>query len=347
MFKRRRDEGLAAQSLYETLPPADQARLDKALAASPDLAAELAAFRRVVDSVPPNAPSGLPDVDLLPALQARLAAELRPRPVVSAAPWRIAVFGGGCLAALALFGALLYSPAMDDGALDHGPIAQADAVGAAFALADELADGGDYAGAYGALKAAVDSHPESPLRAEAVLRMAGLAYGDLQRYDLALADYRAFRDGYSAEYVMHPERETVRERLEVLEETRSEEYAPLYRMAAAARRGESALGDLESIMAAHPAMYVADLAAETMASILAPGAAPDSPEFVQAMAAAKARCSNPAALAQLDLSVGRYYLNTLAQEAEALPHLEAAADSGEIAVAQAAQSTLARLGAQP
>lgn len=347
MFMRGRDEGLAAQSLYETLAPADQARLDKALASSPDLAAELAAWRRVVESVPADAPAPLPSIDLLPALQARLAAEIAPRPAVSAAPWRVAVFGGGCLAALALFGALLYRPAMNDGAPGQANVAQADAVGAAFAEAAALADGGDYAGAYGALRAAVDNHPESPLRAEAVLRMADLAFGDLQRYDLALEDYRAFRDGYSAEYVMHPDRNTVRERLEVLEETRDAAFAPLYRMAGAARRGESALGELEAVMAAHPAMYVADLAAETMASILAPEAAPGSPEFVQAMASAKDRCTNPAALAQLELSIGRYYLDTLAQEAEAVPHLEAAAESGEIAVAKAAQSTLARLGVQP
>ena len=133
------------------------------------------------------------------------------------------------------------------------------------------------------------------------------------------------------------------ERFNLLDEARAFDYAPLRALDFAREHRESALPHLERVIAQHPGTM---LAAAAVGQIIHPSgnaAGHDPASAVLALEEARGRCTEPAAVAQLNLALGGLYCDGLHDEDHARDLFLQAASGGAPAVSAKAQEALARL----
>lgn len=335
-----------AQAVYEELEPAEKETLESALERSESLRSEAKALGLLVERIPLDAPEFTGD--LVPAVRAGIREESAALSLRKA--HRVAAFA----ALVLVLSGVGYMIAM------RPPVAQAPSVAEVPAASDELRSPLDaviaqaeslmlkreYPKAYVTLSRALEANDEDLRTGEARQMMADLAYAELKWYPEAHADYEALRVRHGAVFQAKPENLS---QLNLLEEARGrgDSYASLHALDAA-RRGES-LSKLEDLLAKYPASYVASLAADEMALLIAnsDGTRQGGSHWqVAAMESALARTTNPVARAQLKVEIGHLVSREMDDAVRARALYEEVAESGFTVLAELAQNSLERLDAQ-
>ena len=207
--------------------------------------------------------------------------------------------------------------------------------------AAQLSAGRDFAGAYAALKEAVEAHPDDALAGQAQARLADVAFAELHWYREAYEDYRTLAGRYPGVYTNSPE---CIERMDLLAEAREKDYDPLHRLDAARGSREGAFGKFEEVIARYPGTYTAALAAGEMARCVArEGAgAPGVEARLAAMEQAKERCTHPISITQLQLEIAHLHRD-LEHNGVARDLYQEVADSDTMVLANLARESLAKL----
>jgi len=341
MSKCRNLRGLIAASLYGEVDEHERKVLEAHLNSCARCRAERDALGRLKAALASGAPEL--DRDLVPVLRARLAESTgHRRPWLG---WRLQLAGALCLAMVAL---LVYQIAVSTDPRGPSNTAAAPTEAAsplqpALHQAAQLSTRRDFAGAYAALKEAVEAHPDDALAGQAQARLADVAFAELHWYREAYEDYRALAGRYPGVYTNSPE---CIERMDLLAEAREKEYDPLYRLDAARGSREEAFGKFEGVIALYPGTYTAALAAEEMARCVArEGAVGQGAEAcLAAMEQAKERCTHPIAITQLQLEIAHLHRD-LEHNGAARDLYQEVADSDTMVLANLARESLAKLPA--
>jgi hypothetical protein len=313
MFEKRRIEQLMAAAAYDDLTPEDIEALSKRTARDPKLAPEVEALQRFVTQLPNDPPPF--EGNLLPAVRAQIAAA--PQPTASFGRGRLTAYAFAAACVFGVFGAVLYQPGNGQsvGNPSTATSQQNNLTETAMVLAEagRMRDNGNAAGAYALLSDALNARPDDPYAAEAQLALASLAFEDLQWYREAEDAYDNFARNFTTAYLMHEDTAAIAFRRNLLAEARASGYEPLYALMDAG----NGLPELESVLARHPAGFVAAQAAEQMLA-----AVPNAASDVEALEQVRAQCQDPVALAHLDVELAERYANDLGDGTRARALLE-------------------------
>lgn len=190
------------------------------------------------------------------------------------------------------------------------------------------------------LDQAIQKAPTAPYVGEALLKLADLEYNNLQRYERA---YNAY-DRLNREYPdILATNEEWSKRYNLLSEAKREKYAPLYVLDFARSSKKDAFPIFEKVITTYPDTKLADAAVEGMRDLLKTEmpaiAATDADELEQV----KSRCSNPIAIAQIDLILGHHYCNNLNDRERAKAYYNLVASCDHVALAHEAAQALSRM----
>ena len=328
-WNRGKLEGALAASVYEELAPGEQQKLDKALAASPDLAREHRALKQLAAAIPSTEEQ--PPFDLLPQIRRRLSEPER-RVQTTVPGWRWAA----AMAAMALIVLVPGFIAWQSGLLTPAPVSQpliASMLGTTIERAEALSLNGDHTGAYKLLEQQIAAYPDDPMAGAAQNALADLAFDKLRWYPEAYTAYVNLAKEHTEDF--QTRRENVR-RMNLLAEARDTGYEALDALATASNDMER----LESLMASNPASLLASEAATQMARLVAQDAG-EALTTTAALERARGACGDPVAVAQLDLELGHAYRLEEKNPGMARTYFERVAAGGNSQLAQAARNELA------
>lgn len=321
----RNMEEIIAASLYETLASADQSTLDTHLDECAECRAEYTSLRAMVGAIPAK-PADFQG-DLLPAIREELRR--------GAAPgwfggWKRYLAGACVLIAVAMWGFVGIDQKGSPETVAEAP----SELEATLAEARSLVAANNPTGALTVLQTALAAPMDSTSTGALQLEVANLEYDAFRRYGAAYDAYRVVREGYSDVWSQSPG--VVKERFDLLTETREANFEPLYQIDAAVKQGESGMPALEQVMARYPGRGVAQAAMETMVAM-------SDVEGLAGLEKVRERLSNPVAVAQLDVRLGEGYCadNLNPEKGRALLH--AVAESPYEVPARMAKDVLARL----
>ncbi|MCC6142412.1 MAG: zf-HC2 domain-containing protein [Candidatus Hydrogenedentes bacterium] len=340
----RKYQGWIAAGIYEPLTADEQRDLEAHLSACRRCSEDAATLRAFSAALPvdPVVFTG----DLLPALRARIADEPRGawwarwhwgRP--AAALMTVAVIAGAIAWQRPVYAPAPAAPVQVAAVTAPTEAIPASPVAAALEEADALVARRNYAGALGVLKEAVAAYPEAPEAGQAQLRVASLEFNQLRRYPYAYAEYEKLIQAYPEVYQNSPESI---ENFEVLAEVQKDKFDPLFALDAARSAGGDTFAQLERVLAHYPGGYVAARAVEEMAQLAAEELGPQS-SYVAALDTVRSRCSDPVAVAQLQLALGDTYYREMQNPARAQELYQTVAQSESPILAQLAQDALVRI----
>ncbi|MBX7256375.1 MAG: hypothetical protein K1Y02_08425 [Candidatus Hydrogenedentes bacterium] len=318
-----------AASIYGDASTQEKRLLEEAMARDAGLRREYEALSGLREAIPVNQPEL--KFDLAPLVRNRLAsspATARGRRVA------LALATVACVVVLAALGFVrsdkhaspVVHVASTVGATGSSPL------GAAIEKADALVKQGDLATAYQSLQDCLAANADDVKAGDAQLRVADLAY-DLKRYPEALAATTALMTRYHDYVKQTPERERhVIARRDLLAEAESVQFASLYALDTARKDRTDPFGKLESIIVGNKDSLVAEEAALDMGKLLlaeaesGKDANAKSPRLT-AMTLARDRCTDPIAVALLEIKIGEIYQNDLRDFSSAEEHFKRAAEN--------------------
>lgn len=283
-------EGAIAASLYESLEPEEGAALEQHLDACPACRRELEDLRAFTAALPRESFSF--QGDLRPVLRAEVARQSR-------GGWWGLTYRFGLIAVVAgLAGAVILlapepgTPRDSVASVETNPIDR---------LAEEargLIASGRSAEAMALLEGAVADAADPQTAGAIHLLIADIEYGDLRRYEESFDRYGIVRNNFQSAWAASPG--AIKDRYDILAEAAETDFDPLYKIDTAKNMGAQGMPLLEQTLARHPGRGLARVAVETMVA-LAQG------EGVQRLENARAQCSDPLAVAQLDVFLGERY----------------------------------------
>lgn len=306
MIRKRKREALLGGALAGASTPGERERLARMHERAPQAREELDRLQAFLSELPADAPT-LP-ADLLPGVRARLN-ETGP---ATARDWRLAGAAGLCMAAALVVLAPMVLPDRREPGADsvaETTTAPPPATAQRLSMANALLYEGRHAEAYDVLTEALARFPGQPFAPAAQQQLADLDFAEFQRYERAYEAYTRLRSEYPEQFASDPENA---QRLDLLDEARRVRFASLNEFDAARTRRTGRLEALERVLARYASTHeLAPRVAEEMADVLiADGAvdAQDGPLRVRALELARDRCTDPLALARLDLEIGKAYL---------------------------------------
>jgi len=211
---------------------------------------------------------------------------------------------------------------------------------AAMSLACGLVADSDVTGGAALLEQAIEDAPDAPFVGEALLLLGDIEYNYLQRYERAYAVYDKLRQEYPEVFATSQEGTA---RYNLLSEVRREKYGPLYVLDFARTRTADAFPIYEKIVASYPDTALAGAAMDEMCALVKDAHPGSDMNMVDELELVRARCSNPVAVAQVDLTLGHHYCNALNDRDRARAYYNLAAASDHIALAHEATEALSRM----
>ena len=322
----RKIQGAMAASLYEPLGSAEQQALAAHLQTCSACRAEFEGFQVMAAMIPvePVCFEG----NLLPSIRASLhAAPSQSR------RWAWSVLSLAFSSVFVVFGLFVYFYMVS--IQETNPLAEAPSP--AVLVLDEVAAllaADDAPAAMAVLERARDKAESTELKGRYALEMANLEFDSFRRYPDAYDIYNRVRIEYSTVWAQSDPQ--VKDRFDLLTEARDHGFEALYQIDSARSQGESGMSMLEQVMARYPGRSVAREALSTMVALV-------EGEGVDALENVKSQCTNPVAVAQLDVHLGeRYWAERLNPEL-GRQLLQGVAGSEYEVPAKMAKDTLARL----
>lgn len=286
----REFEGAIAASLYEDLDPAEGAALEQHLAACPACRRELEDLRAFTAALPREAM--IFQGDLRPVLRAEVAKQAR-------GGWWGLTYRFGLIAVVAALAGSVILLAPEPGTPQNTLASlESNPIDLLSVEARGLIASGRSSEAMALLEGAVARAAEPQTAGEIHLLIADIEYVDLRRYDESFDRYWLVRNNFQSAWAASPG--TIKDRYDILAEAAETDFDPLYKIDTARNMGAQGMPLLEQTLARHPGRGLARVAVETMAA-LAQG------EGVQRLENARAQCSDPLAVAQLDVFLGERY----------------------------------------
>ena len=337
----RKVRGMIAASVYGDITDQERLTLEGHFSACPACRIQAEAMATMTARILVSHPTL--DRDLLPALRARLAEKASPLPRWNW-NWRYASVAAACalLAVVCVYGISGFGPKPHENQLAAVQDPVSSPVQDALDRASALAQSRDFANAYRLLKETVETHSEDSQAGEVQRRRADLAFASLHWYPEAYEDYARLAQRYAPVFRTAP---NCRERFDTLAEARGFDYAPLYALDAARRNTDDPFAQLEKVVARYPNTFVAALAVDDMTRVAATDApvTPDANRRVASVECARDRCTDPIAVARLNLELGHLYQKDLNDPERARALFTEVAGSGNTVLAELAMDSLARL----
>ncbi len=335
----RADEirALIAASVYEPLSAEEEARLERALAENPALAAEAEALRGTVARIP------CPDVeftgDLLPVLRERIREEAG-RPAWLRWGWLAPVAACVLVALVLAPGWMAEAPEAPVAVLQETPASPLEAT---LAEAEALLAKREVGEALRLLEHDLALHPDAVGAGQVQLALADIEYGHLQRYERAHDAYKKLRSEYSETFTASPLSIT---RFDLLDECRAKGFDALYAFDAARNNPESeAFARLEQLVVRYPGSLLAGMVVDEMRQLVSGDEADSGPLKAAALETVRARCADPLAVAQINVALGDTYWRELKDGKKARDCYTPVAESPHLALAQLAQDALTAIDA--
>ncbi len=325
-------EASIAASLYERIPHEERSHVEAHLLVCPSCRELEADLRAMVAAIPRGKVSE--DVDLWPALEARLATKKRPARFTTA---MLAAAAAG-LVFVAGFGYTILTP-------QAPPVRTQTAVNGiqqAITLAKELEAKRDFAGALKALQGVLATAPNAPEAGAAQQALAELEFAHGQRYAEAYAAYETLKTRYPDAWIATKHNP---DRLDLLAEAKVANFEPLYTLNAARSSSSDAFEQLERIAARQDAPMIAALAVDAMRELVGGTESASGAGKVAALEQVRDRCTDPVAAAQIKLALANTHWLELRDAAAARALYGEIANTSEPMVAQAARDALAKLDA--
>ena len=341
-FLKRKMRGVLAASLYEPPEADEKARLDRALAGDAAFRAEADELRLVRGAVRLEAPEFTGD---LSGIVRRRLEEQRAVPVRN--PWLRHPAASVAFASLVV-AVVALTPLLRDGSGKDGAARQPESVitaaaPAAIPLSEacNLIEAHDPAGARRLLDGALAAHPDDPMAGDAQALLADIEFSQFQRYPEAFAAYDHLRTAYPRAFMSSP---ASVERYNLLSEVKDHNYEPLYALDVARNNRVDGFRQYERVLSQYPATMVAALAMDGMRASLDEGMAQKSPEtMARSLETVRGRCTDPAAIAQINLALGTVYNDGLHNAELARTCFTQALASPHQTVSARAREALARL----
>jgi len=344
-MKCRNVRGLIAASLYDDLTKTERNALDGHLLSCAACRAERDKLKKLADLMTDTAPPL--DFDLLPAIRQRMTQphpySLKPK-VYSLTSWRPAFAAAAiCLIIAALIYNISGPTSNQPPAYNLQPTAYSlkpkalSPVQQALNQASTLADNRDFTGACQVLKQVLEDHPADPVAALAQLKYADIVFSELHWYPEAYKAYNTLWRNYYSLFSASPESI---DRFNLLADFHAEDYNPIKALDVARNSTEDKFAQLENVVARYPATSVAHLAANDMAKLMAEEAQISADTQVLSMEHAKDRCTNPLAVAQLKLELGKIYWKELNNPGKARDFFHEVEQSNNEMLAQLAKEAL-------
>jgi len=313
MFSCRRARGLIAAALYESLGQSDQEFLERHVTNCGACRAEQSSLARLVTALPADLPES--SIDLLPALRRAIATPERPQVNYGV---RFAFAAGFC--AVVAGSAWLYTMERPQKQVEIAQVvtdATDSPVATALTEAQALLTERRPKEAFLSLKKAAETYPDASETPRAMVEMARLSFDELHWYKESHTIHKALTTKYLSYTKTSPEADKLQERLNELDEASRANYEPLFRLDEAKADRSGAFAKLETLVAEHPAGYIAHDAVLSMAKIVASESA--TPLTTAALLdEARGRCTKPVAKTQVTWELARVYDGADMAKAKAL-----------------------------
>jgi hypothetical protein len=318
-------QSLMAASLYEPLEAPEDALLKAHVDACASCASEYAELRALVDAVPAE------PIDFAGDLRPVLREALRRKGTWRHTLRRLFVLESVGLLAVC---ASVYWFSMEGAEVENTLQVASSPVDVVLTEARSFAKSGQLAEARLALEKGLSDLPNNPEVGQIHLELANFEFEHLHRYEEAYGVYVAVRERHPETWVQSSG--AIKDRFDLLVEAQDDNFEPLYKIDAARSHGESGIEDLESLITRYPGRMLADAAVTTMVDLV-------EGDGVDALESLKARCTDPLAVAQLDVRLGEGYWRERQDPQRGRELLETVVESGYEIPAEMARATLARL----
>lgn len=158
------------------------------------------------------------------------------------------------------------------------------------------------------LKEIVKTNTGKSIAGQALLMLADLEYASAERYEEAYQLYSQLRENYPQIFSSSPEAVY---RYNLLEETKNENFKPLYALNSALTNSDNPIQQLEKIVANYPGTMVANLAVSSMVDCLSDYGAQTPEKKIKALETLKGYLTEPTAVAQVNYILGDLYWNQM------------------------------------
>ncbi|MCA1902953.1 MAG: hypothetical protein LDL53_12190 [Candidatus Hydrogenedens sp.] len=174
------------------------------------------------------------------------------------------------------------------------------------------------------LKEIIKSHPGETIAGQALLMLADLEYTSSERYDEAHRLYSQLRQNYPR--IFSSSQEAIY-RYNLLEETKNENFKPLYALNSALSNKENPIRELEMIVSKYPGTMVANLAIASMIDCVIEPTNQTPEKQIRALENLRGYLTEPSAVAQLNYAIGNIYWNQMRDVEKAKTYFQSVAHS--------------------
>ncbi|MGC8738635.1 MAG: tetratricopeptide repeat protein [Candidatus Hydrogenedens sp.] len=159
------------------------------------------------------------------------------------------------------------------------------------------------------LREIIKKNSGQSIAGQALLLLADLEYSSSEHYEEAYRLYSQLRDNYPHIFSSTPEAVY---RYNLLEETKRENFKPLYTLNSALASSDNPIKQLEKIVANYPGTMVANLAVSSMVDCLSDSnGMQNSEKTVKALENLKEYLTEPTAIAHVNYVLGNLYWNQM------------------------------------
>ncbi len=159
------------------------------------------------------------------------------------------------------------------------------------------------------LREIIKNHRGESIAGQALLLLADLEYTSSERYDEAHRLYSELRQNYPR--IFSSSSEAVY-RYNLLEETKRENFKPLYALNSALRNNDNPVKQLEKIIANYPGTMVANLAVNSLIECVSDSSTANNTEVtIKTLENVKEYLTEPVAIAQVNYILGNLYWNQM------------------------------------
>lgn len=159
------------------------------------------------------------------------------------------------------------------------------------------------------LREIIKTNSGQSIAGQALLLLADLEYTSSEHYEEAYRLYSQLRDKYPHIFTSTPEAVY---RYNLLEETKKENFKPLYALNSALSSSDNPIKHLEKIIASYPGTMVANLAVNSMIDcFMDSNTAHNSERTIKALENIRGYLTEPTAIAQVNYVLGNLYWNQM------------------------------------
>ncbi len=195
------------------------------------------------------------------------------------------------------------------------------------------------------LREIIKANRGQSIAGQALLLLADLEYTSSEHYDEAYRLYSQLRDNYPQIFSSTPEAVY---RYNLLEETKKDNFKPLYALNSALASNDNPIKQLEKIIAHYPGTMVANLAVNSMVDCLSDSSTiQNSEKAIKVLENLRGYLTEPTAIAQVNYVLGNLYWNQMRDPEKARTFFQSVIHSDSKQLHPLANEALTQLVSMP